>query len=124
MDQPRAFFPEAQRVLKATLSELIEISQPCPTHFCKVNFSGSIIDRTFSASPAHIFPRNFWQAGTWEDPQLMESRNESDHAPIFIRASPQDGGPKKNLPIDRAIFKHDKFKGFLEEAMRKAQWGS
>ncbi len=94
------------------LDTLVELVQPCPTHYWPANHSGSIIDRGFTSIRPCIHPFTKWKASIFEDPCKLHYKGISDHTPFIVEIACRTCIPVKSQPIRGHIFKHPKIQEF------------
>ncbi len=97
---------------RTILDLLVELMQPCPTHYWPANHSGTIIDRGFTSVRPCIHPFTRWKASILEDPCKLHYRGISDHTPFIVEVAGRASIPLKAQPIRGNLFKHHKFQEF------------
>jgi len=101
-----------QRQTTPLLNQLIEITQPLPTHYQSHDSTGSKIDRVFTSNPPWTFPHSTFTFGVVDDPMDLHLKGISDHGALRLTVGKRRSCPKSAQTIAGEIFKHPKFAEF------------
>ena len=101
-----------QRQTTPLLNQLIEITQPLPTHYQSHGSTGSKIDRVFTSNPPWTFPHSTFTFGVVDDPMDLHLKGISDHGALRLTVGKRRSCPKSAQTIAGEIFKHPKFAEF------------
>ncbi len=94
------------------LDELLELTQPLPTHYWPPTATGAAIDRAFTSVPVCLVPVALWNFYIYEDPYSLYTEGISDHAPIVLEVRNRTGMHRDSQPISKDILTSEHFRFF------------
>ena len=95
----------AVRRWQSALSQLVEIQQGSPTHYCAGSHSMTRLDRVYVSIPPYMLTLMSAKCTVTCCPRWSHDRGLSDHAPVACALSPRTVARPDSRPIPAYVFK-------------------